>query len=111
MRSARRNIGERSANPSSSPAAAGGPDDRWRMEAAGEGSTRSPSVSVQRAVSHSRWRHSGSHIIAFRTCYECAELRLGVPGVGVDKLCKWLIDKPLEPPNADRKSACRWFDS
>src|SRR5260221_164266 len=52
MRLARRNIGERSANPSSWPAA-GRPDDRWRMETGGRGSTKSPSSSVQ-TVSHSR---------------------------------------------------------
>src|SRR5208283_6023953 len=50
MRSARRNIGGRSENPSSL-SAAGRPDDRWRMETGGRGSTKSPSSSVQ-AVSH-----------------------------------------------------------
>src|ERR1700684_2984537 len=63
MRSARRNIGEHSANLSSL-AAAGPPDDRWRMETAGKGSTKSPSSSVQ-AVAHSRWRHIGTHIVSF----------------------------------------------
>src|SRR6266436_2569270 len=62
MRSARRNIGERSANPSSWPAA-GRPDDRWRMETGGRRSTKSPSSSVQ-AVLHSRRRHIGS-LVAF----------------------------------------------
>src|SRR5271170_555540 len=52
MRSARRNIGERSENPLSLPAA-GRPDDRWRMETGGRGATNSPSSSVQ-AVSHYR---------------------------------------------------------
>jgi hypothetical protein len=32
-------------------------------------------------------------------CRECAELKLGVPGVGAGKRCKWLIVKPLEPEN------------
>src|ERR1700677_2875878 len=63
MRSARRNIGEHSANPSSLPAA-GRPDDRWRMETAGKGSTKSPFGSVE-AVSHSRWRHTGTYIVSF----------------------------------------------
>jgi hypothetical protein len=49
-------IGERSAKPSLWPAA-GRPDDRWRMEAGGRGSTKSPSSSVQ-AVLHSRWRRT-----------------------------------------------------
>jgi hypothetical protein len=53
---------ERSANPSSLPAA-GRPDDRWRTET-GRRSTKSPSSSVQ-AVSHSRWRHVGTHIVSF----------------------------------------------
>src|ERR1700727_1165106 len=48
MRSARKNIGERSANLSSWPAA-GRPDDRWRMETGGRGSTKSPSSSVAHA--------------------------------------------------------------
>src|SRR6202030_2563319 len=63
MRSARRNIGERSENPSSWPAA-GRLDDRWRMETGGRGSTKSPSSSVQ-AVLQSRWRHIGTHIVSF----------------------------------------------
>ena len=46
------NIGERSENPSSLPAARR-PDDCWRMETGGRGSTKSPSSSVQ-AVSHYR---------------------------------------------------------
>jgi len=39
---------------------------------------------------------------------ECVELKLGVPGMchGVagfraGKRCKWLTDKPLEPPGPD----------
>src|SRR5450432_2517669 len=46
MRSARRNIGERSANPSSL-LAAGRPDDRRRMEMGGSGSTKCPFYSVR----------------------------------------------------------------
>ena len=41
-------------------------------------------------------------------CQECAELRLGVPGlclgvagVGAGKRCKWLIVKPLQTPISD----------
>src|SRR5450631_787096 len=65
MRSARRNIGERSENPSSWPAA-GRPDERWRMETGGRGSTKSSSSSVQ-VVSHYRTPVGviGTHIVSF----------------------------------------------
>src|ERR1700722_13294322 len=61
MRLARRNIGERSENPSSLPAA-GRPENWMGMETAGKGSTEAPFRSVQ-ALSHSRWRHIGTHIV------------------------------------------------
>ncbi len=76
-------------------------------EAAGRGSTRSPSSSVQ-----GRFRtHVGvmARVILLRleratnvpdsdwVCRDCALVCLGS---GSGKLCKWLIDKPLEPPNA-----------
>jgi len=36
-------------------------------------------------------------------------LCLGEAGDGAGKRCKWLINKPLESPSPDWKSACRWF--
>jgi hypothetical protein len=56
MRSARRNIGERWANPSSSPAA-GGPDDRWRMEAGGRGSAKFPFLLGEQLTCDDSSRH------------------------------------------------------
>jgi hypothetical protein len=44
---------------------------------------------------------SGVMLSRLVTCHECVELRLGVPGFGVSKRCKWLIVKPLEPPGPD----------
>jgi hypothetical protein len=38
------------------------------METGGRGSTKSPSSSVQ-AVSHSRWRHIGTHIVSFSSVW------------------------------------------
>jgi hypothetical protein len=46
---------------------------------------------------------------------ECDQLRLsvpglclGVPGKGLARRCKWLINKLLEYPAADEKSVCRF---
>jgi hypothetical protein len=92
MRSVRRNIGERSANPSSLPAA-GRPDDRWRMEMGGRGSTKSPSSSVQ-AVSHSRWRHIGLRLFRLVAFWGRSAMRWSVPF----SLGEFLVEGPLLAP-------------
>src|ERR1700676_2230041 len=78
MRSARKNIGEHSANPSSLPAA-GRPDE---------------------AVSHSRWRHIGTYIVSFSNVLGPVSDGWSVPF----SLGEFLVEGPLL---ADRtRSSC-----
>src|ERR1700680_2414996 len=69
MRSARKNIGEHSANPSSLPAA-GRPDE---------------------AVSHSRWRHIGTYIVSFSNVLGPVRMGWFVPF----SLGEFLVEGPL----------------
>lgn len=68
---------KRSANPSSLPAA-GRPDDRWRMETGGRGSTKSPSSSVQGCFAREFNRRARKVPLSDWVCPR-------VPGVGAGK--------------------------
>ena len=54
------------------------------MKTAGKGSTKTPSCSVQ-AVSHSRWRHIGTYVVAFSSVLGPVKHSLG----------EFLVEGPL----------------